>query len=228
MEKITISTPDVSLAGSVLGETPHFLLLHAGGESRRVWRPVQDRLARAGLDSVAFDQRGHGESTGSRREPIESFSSDLKHMLQAFAGTRIVVGASLGGLAAILALQDQELQANLSGLVLVDVVPAPDPARVRRFLGDTAPHLADTFLVDDILGKGAALLKAAEAIRIPVLLIRAGQSGPMTNEEVRRFRAVCPQLRVEHVDLAGHLIAQDAPLQLADILLRFDQSVYSG
>ena len=46
----------------------------------------------------------------------------------------------------------------------------------------------------------------------------------MTNEEVAQLRRVCPRLFVEHVEDAGHLVARDSPIKLADILLKFEQS----
>ncbi len=224
MENIEIASNDVTLVGSTSGLNHNFLLLHAGGETRQVWRPIQTRLARAGLGSVAFDQRGHGESTGSRREDIQCFADDVRQMLTLSDKAQILVGASLGGLAAIMALACHETRSKVCGLVLVDVVPAPDPQRVRNFLSSTVPHLAETFLVDDILDKGDLLSNAASQIKIPVLLVRAGQFGPMSDEEVGCLRELCPQLKVEHVDSASHLIARDAPIRLADILLRFEQS----
>lgn len=224
MNKIRVMSGGAELVGSPSDTVQEFLFLHAGGETRQVWRPIQDRLARAGLGSVAFDQRGHGESSGSRREDISVFANDVKRMLSVCAGTKVAVGASLGGLAALLALQDKNVQESLNGLVLVDVVPAPDPDRVRHFLATTAPHLAETFLVEDILRKGPMLAQAASKIEIPILLVRAGAKGPMSDDEVRSLRGLCPHLCVEQVDAAGHLIARDAPVLLADILLRFEQS----
>ncbi|WP_299664923.1 alpha/beta fold hydrolase [uncultured Ruegeria sp.] len=224
MRKVKITSNGATLVARVYGETQHFLLLHAGGENKDVWLPIQERLARAGLGSAAFDQRGHGESSGSRKERIECFAADLKQMNNACRGTRVLVGASLGGLASVIALQDQKVQSSLSGLVMVDVVPAPDPDRVRAFLGTTAPQLAESFLVGDILDKSALLSQASSRIEIPILLVRAGQAGPLTDDDVTNFREHCPQLTVEHVDTTGHLIAQNAPTALADILLHFEQS----
>lgn len=73
MRNIQIASDDVMLAGAICGDPQEFLLLHAGGETKSVWRPIQERLARAGLGSAAFDQRGHGESAGSRRENLNFF-----------------------------------------------------------------------------------------------------------------------------------------------------------
>ena len=83
MPKITISTNTVDLVGRLSGHQHDFLLVHAGGESKKVWYSVQERLSRAGLGSAAFAQRGHGESSGSRAEDIQTFANDLVAMIAA-------------------------------------------------------------------------------------------------------------------------------------------------
>ncbi len=224
MNKIEFNSNEQTLVANVCGDRAHFVLVHAGGENKEVWQPVQERLAMAGLGSVAYDQRGHGESTGSLNEKIECLSNDLRHVLAVHTGPKILVGASLGGLASIVALQDKNVQSHIGGLVMVDVVPTPDRDRTIRFLKKTAPHLVQSTLLGDIFGKKDLLLQAASKVNIPILLVRAGQTGPIVNDDVFRFRELCPQLTVAHVDTSGHLIARDAPLQLASILLHFEQS----
>lgn len=219
---------DAELIADAMGETPEFLLLHAGGESRRVWAPVQERLARSGYGSLAYDLRGHGDSGGSRRERIETFADDVKRMLRRHREVRTIVGASLGGLSAMLALAEQDVQARVESLVLVDVAPAPDPDRVRGFLNGVDPRLANSDITEDILKKGPRFLEAASRLRLPLLLVRAGAHGPMSNEEVFRFRALCPHMVVAHIDAAGHLIARDAPIELADAILSFKASMTSA
>ena len=211
---------DVDLIGEQNGASAAFLLLHAGGENRKVWRPVMRRLAQADMGAVAYDQRGHGESGGDASDGIEAFGSDVSAMLRVHPEARIVVGASLGGFAAILALADKGQHSRMDGLVLVDVVPVPDSARVRAFL---APRegLAAAPLIDDILSKGEMLQAAAARLDLPILLVRAGPRSPLSDQEVADLRSLCPQLRVERIDLAGHLIARDAPEELAERLIGF-------
>lgn len=223
MKRIEIESEGICLVGSLCGAAPEILLLHAGGERRHVWRPIQERLARSGITSVAYDQRGHGDSEGSIRDGIEVFSKDAEVLLDTHTSVRLVVGGSLGGLSLVLACADERVQARLSGLVLVDVVPAPDPGRARSFLMRQGEGLERSPLVDSILSKADAFRQAASQLALPLLLVRAGQNGPMTNAEVRHFRALCPQLRVGLVDEAGHLVARDAPVVLADMILDFAQ-----
>jgi pimeloyl-ACP methyl ester carboxylesterase len=64
-------------------------------------------------------------------EPMPHVADDVRAMIRGEDGPVLVVGASLGGLAAIAARRTAE---DVAGLVLVDVVPDPDPARVRPWL----------------------------------------------------------------------------------------------
>ncbi len=224
MNRYELESSHARLVASLNGDTPDILLLHAGGERRHVWRPIQSRLERSGITSIAYDQRGHGESGGSVRDGIEAFAEDAKAMLRAHPSIQLVVGGSLGGLSLLLALAEERVQARLSGLVLVDVLPAPDPTRVQSFLAQQGEGLVHSPLVESILSKPDNFITAASSLALPLLLVRAGQIGPMSNIEVRRFRELCPQLKVAHVDASGHLIARDAPLALADIILDFSQT----
>lgn len=40
------------------------LLLHGVGSCKEVWRPISEWLAKIGIESLAFDNRGHGRSGG--------------------------------------------------------------------------------------------------------------------------------------------------------------------
>jgi alpha-beta hydrolase superfamily lysophospholipase len=81
------------------------LLVHGLGEHSARYEHVGDRLAAAGLDVHAFDQRGNGGS-GGRRGHVDrwsQFHDDLEERLQAVraaaAGRPVVLyGHSMGGL----------------------------------------------------------------------------------------------------------------------------------
>ena len=224
MKETQIELPDALLAGEASSSSPDFLLLHAGGERRQVWRPVMEHLSGAGLGCVAYDQRGHGETVGDHRNDIAVFGSDAAHMLAVNGTAKIIVGGSLGGFAAILALANSEIQSNMAGLVLVDVVPAPDPERVRRFLSPLMAKPESALFVESILAKSDLILSAAAKLTLPVLLVRGGLNGAIQDHEVKRLRNLCPQLAVDYVENAGHLVARDAPGDLARHLLQFEQS----
>ena len=102
-------------------------------------------LARAGIDAVALDQRGHGQSDWSApgNYAFSDFAADVSLVAEALAGPAgrrpVLVGASLGGIAGLLAMGQR---ADVcAGLVLVDVTPQLDPqgvANVRSFMGANA------------------------------------------------------------------------------------------
>jgi pimeloyl-ACP methyl ester carboxylesterase len=130
----------------------------------------------------------------------------------------VVVGASLGGLAAIAALADPQTARAVAGLILVDVLPNPDPARVRAWLDERGLRNQHDELVEDILDQGPQLLATAAKLELPILLVRAGPTSPLTDAEVDAFRAANPTAAVAQVPDAGHLIARDAPAELAHLI----------
>jgi pimeloyl-ACP methyl ester carboxylesterase len=129
-----------------------------------------------------------------------------------------VVGASLGGLAAIGSLADPLTARAVAGLVLVDVVPEPDAPRVRAWLDSLGLRDRRAELVEDIFEHSHELLATAAELTLPILLVRGGPTSPLADPEVDRFRAANPAVAVTRVPSAGHLIARDAPDELARII----------
>ena len=99
-----------TLAGDVYGEEgPPVLLLHGGGQTRHAWKKTGDLIARMGRIAYAVDQRGHGDSewVADGAYQYADFAADARVLADTLAersGVRpAVVGASLGGMAALLA-----------------------------------------------------------------------------------------------------------------------------
>ena len=134
MTRVELQRPDGTLFGEDGGAGPALLLLHAGGETRSVWAPVAERLAGQGFRSVAYDLRGHGDSSAAGADRLATLSGDVAAMLSTFEVPPLLAGASIGGLASVCALADRDIEARCAGLVLVDVVPAPPPDMVREYL----------------------------------------------------------------------------------------------
>ena len=142
------------LAADVYGETGEpVLLLHGGGQTRHAWRKTAEGIAREGRTAYALDQRGHGDS-----EWIESgaygftdFAADARAVadtLTARAGRRpIVIGASLGGIAALLAEGAAESEGKnvFSALVLVDITPRVDLSGIEKVQGFMRAHSSEGF-----------------------------------------------------------------------------------
>lgn len=123
---------------------PALLMLHGGGQTRHSWDAAAARLSAAGADVTTYDARGHGDSD---RAPdgdygLETFAKDLATVLETFATPPVLLGASLGGLSALLAAG--EFGAPASGLVLVDVAPHASRGGTHRILSFMRRH-ADGF-----------------------------------------------------------------------------------
>jgi pimeloyl-ACP methyl ester carboxylesterase len=153
------------LAADVFGEKgPAVLLLHGGGQTRHAWRATAEQLARTGWTAYAVDQRGHGDSEWIADGAYSSFdfAADVKAVageLTRRSGTRpIAIGASLGGIASLLAegeTERNEDSALLSALVLVDITPRVDAEGVSKILGFMRANAQDGF---------ASVADAAQAV----------------------------------------------------------------
>lgn len=135
------SIDGVEIVASAYGlkTQPVVLLLHGAGQTRHSWKNTAVALADNGFQAITVDTRGHGESGWSDTGDysIASLISDLKYIIECLsdngAGPPAVVGASLGGITALLA--EGEAAAPLfSALVLVDITPRIDPVGVARIL----------------------------------------------------------------------------------------------
>ncbi|QSB16772.1 alpha/beta hydrolase [Natronosporangium hydrolyticum] len=94
---VTVHRPNGYASGATV------LLSHGWAAGRAGWRPVTRRLLDLGHTVVAYDQRGHGESSlGSEPIAIPRLGNDLASILaQADADGVILVGHSGGGFAAL-------------------------------------------------------------------------------------------------------------------------------
>lgn len=116
----------VELAADLAGrwDDPLVVLLHGGGQTRFSWGGAASALAERGFLTVAVDARGHGESDWSPDGDysIERYTGDLRRVAAQLDRPAALVGASLGGLTAILAAGEEPV-VNCTALVLVDVTP---------------------------------------------------------------------------------------------------------
>ena len=115
-----------TLVGDVFGEEgPPVLLLHGGGQTRHAWKKTGDLIARMGRVAYAVDQRGHGDSewVADGAYAVRRFRRRCRgrwpiRWPSGSSERPAVVGASLGGMAALLAEQRRrsaERQAQILG-----------------------------------------------------------------------------------------------------------------
>jgi pimeloyl-ACP methyl ester carboxylesterase len=116
------------------------VLLHGGGQTRHAWGGTAAALAERGYRAIAVDARGHGDSEwdAASRYDLQSFVADLVEIAGGLARPPILVGASLGGSTALLAVGELDLAAE--ALVLVDIAPQIEPQGVRRILAFMSAH----------------------------------------------------------------------------------------
>lgn len=115
-----ITTDDgASIRGVSTGRGPTVVLLHCWTGRRELWASVADGLLEAGFRVVAYDHRGHGESS-TGREPIslDRLDADLQHIMEdQNVDEAVVVGHSLGGAVALRRAVAQDRR--MAGLVIV-------------------------------------------------------------------------------------------------------------
>ncbi len=142
-----------TLAGDVYGEEgPPVLLLHGGGQTRHAWKKTGDVIARLGRTAYAVDQRGHGDSewVADGAYDFSDFAADARALADTLAERSgvppIAVGASLGGMAALLAEGGRPKNGRVfSALVLVDITPRVDHEGVGKILGFMRANSKDGF-----------------------------------------------------------------------------------
>ena len=117
---------DVELRADAWGDptAPTVLFLHGGGQTRHAWRGSAAAVAERGRHAICLDLRGHGDSSwaSDRNYRLTAFVADLERVFDQLGRPAAVVGASLGGITALLAVgENPALPA--SALVLVDIAP---------------------------------------------------------------------------------------------------------
>ncbi|MCO6385475.1 alpha/beta fold hydrolase [Aliihoeflea sp. 40Bstr573] len=143
-------TEDNRLVGSIWdGGGQPVILLHGGGQTRHAWQKTAMRLAERGKRAITIDIRGHGESdwVESGNYSFLHYAGDVRALCVAverrFGEKPAIVGASLGGLASLLAeCREGPL---MDALVLVDIVPQMNPAGVARVIGFMGSRMDEGF-----------------------------------------------------------------------------------
>ena len=114
---------------------PVVLLLHGGGQTRHAWQRAARALQASSMCAITADQRGHGNSEWAAAEEYEigHFAADVAALCRGLPAPPVIVGASLGGLAALIAVGESEVPLARA-LVLVDIAPRIETAGAQRIL----------------------------------------------------------------------------------------------
>ncbi len=141
--RIDLRGASVRLAADRWGDPrrPPVVFLHGAGQSRRAWDEAARSVAHAGWHALTVDHRGHGDSEWPTEADYnwDDFADDVVAVVNSFDSPPVVVGASLGGMSALLAQARTDTQLYRA-LVLVDVTPRMELAGIQRIVGFMAAH----------------------------------------------------------------------------------------
>ena len=141
------------------GEGPVIVLSHGVTLSVRTWAKQLTGLSAAGFRVVAFDHRGHGESTvGTSGHTIENLGSDVRTVIEGLDLRDVVlVGHSMGGVAVQSFCLDHAdvARERVAGIVLLSSL-------TRSFLAGVPALAAATTWTADHLPDAAGVLRARD------------------------------------------------------------------
>ena len=214
----------IKLAAAVGGEASAqpVILLHGGGQTRHAWERAARELVAEGYFVICPDARGHGDSAwaedGNYR--LDAFAADLRAIMATLEKRPALIGASLGGGTSLLVVGTGSVPAA-SALVLVDIVPRPDPAGVGnivRFMGSNPEGFAN-------------LDEAAEAVTAynPHRPRTTDHSGLMKNLRLRADgrlywhwdpKFLAPEFRLDPEEYQAQLEAATLGVRVPTLLVR--------
>lgn len=218
----------MTLAADVGGDPAHpaVILMHGGGQTRYSWGRAARELVRMGYHVVSLDLRGHGESDWAPdgNYAMDAFVGDVRAVIATLAQPPALVGASLGGITAMLAIGEAEIPIARA-LVLVDVVPRIEQSGAEAIINFMQANPEGFLSLDEVADAVARYLphrprpRNAEGLKKN---LRVGENGRLYWHWDPNFIA-----GIEHFDTAAYLERLDAAakcISLPTLLVRGKQS----
>ncbi|MFZ5757052.1 MAG: alpha/beta fold hydrolase [Pseudomonadota bacterium] len=137
------------------------LFFHGGGQTRHAWGRAGEALGKRGWRALCVDMRGHGDSDRVANYHATDFADDVRALAESQRQKPVIVGASLGGIAAMIANAGHGAAPGTPveisrALVLVDIAPRVNPEGVNRILDFMAAHTAGFASLDEAAAAVAA------------------------------------------------------------------------
>ncbi len=126
------------------------LFAHGGGQTRHSWRRSAERICEIGWTAVSIDLRGHGDSAWIEdgEYSFKSIAGDVAavadQMHDRFGTRPVAIGASMGGVASLLAEGESE-RPVFAGVVLVDITPRVNRSGVEKVIAFMAERAEEGF-----------------------------------------------------------------------------------
>jgi len=122
------------------------IFAHGGGQTRHAWGSTAQLLADRGYYSLSLDLRGHGDSAWCPQGnyQLEYYARDLVAVAAQLGQKAHVVGASLGGLGAMV-VEGEVAPSTFASLTMVDITPRMEQQGVDQILGFMSAHSRQGF-----------------------------------------------------------------------------------
>ena len=126
------------------------LLMHGGGQTRHAWGSTAEQLAQRGWRAVSLDLRGHGDSEWALNGDYSftAYAADCVAVADQLGRPPVLVGASLGGVAAMLAEGGSDRTVSVA-LVVVDITHRSNPEGIQRIRDFMSSGLGGFATLDD-------------------------------------------------------------------------------
>lgn len=238
-----IGAGGLRLAADTWGDEsrPAIVCLPGGGQTRHSWNRTAKSLTAQGYYAISVDLRGHGDSewAADGNYSVDAFVADVLTICEALPSPPILVGASIGGIAAAIAVGESN-RAVARALVLVDVVPevrTPALDRIRAFMSAGSAGFASmaeaaaavaSYLPHRRTGDSPERLKNSLRARSDGRLywhwdpaFHAGSGQRSAQGMFARMAAACTRIRIPVLLVSGsrsEVVDQTAGAQLMELI----------
>jgi alpha-beta hydrolase superfamily lysophospholipase len=186
------------------------VILHGAGSCKESHHDFARACVATGLAAIAFDQRGHGESTGAMGDQVLDEVAEITALLRHRSGQAdlpvTLRGSSMGGYLAIVAAPRAVARA------VIAICPASAEALRRGLASGAFDFEANAAALERFLADHE-LESAVEALEVPLLLLHAEGDERVPVEQSRELaqRMRAPGSRLITVPGGHHRSVQHDP-----------------